>query len=51
MGWQQVSNAAFRRFRTETGRGHDFLLYSDIEFSSFNMTIHFDADTGKELPG
>ena len=31
-GFEEVFNATFRRWRAATGRGGDFLVYSDVEW-------------------
>ena len=31
-GFEEVFNATFRRWRDATGRGGDFLVYSDVEW-------------------
>ncbi|MCZ2134018.1 MAG: DUF6402 family protein [Burkholderiales bacterium] len=31
-GFEEVFNATFRRWRDTTGRGGDFLVYSDVEW-------------------
>lgn len=51
MGYTYVTNDAFNRYRTETKKGHDFELYSDVKKETIPLRLlHINPQTGLEIP-
>jgi hypothetical protein len=44
MGYKTVSNNAFDRYRTETGRGCDFMVLSNVKYFDLNESFDFNMD-------